>query len=623
MAACFCCGADFDPRLLRFASQTQPLVVQLIQAQQPTWKPAQGICPACLLRFVAQLQAQRSPTSLQASSAPPATFPYYHPAEETVLPQKVRLPSHEYYDGSGVTVAFLDSGYYPHPDLSALRQWPEAPAWEKLDLAALRAQISSQSLRLAHYVDLTNNRQVEGLDADSLWDDAGDSWHGQMTSVVALGNGLLSGGRFAGYASGASALPIKIGGGGRIPEADILRGLKWLLEHDRWEQYGVRVLNVSVGGDFDEPWRRNGVSLAAEELSRRGVLIAAAAGNRGHDIILPPAQTPSVLTVGGVDDFNRRWSPLDMFAALSTGVDEVARLDLYHHNWTEIEATDGPLKKPEVLALARWLPSPILLPSPVLAEMVAIGRLRERLLAGENISLNELRAFFSRLPTYRKRRVAVQYGAQRTEFWRLLRERMNSQKWAHPYYQHVDGTSISVAQVSAVAAQMVQANPALMPAQIKQLIIDTALPLPHQPVERTGAGLIQPTRAVAAAMRVVGGPLVGLPFSGTSPELWPAAPLVGSKMAEDAARHYVGLWSPRARTVSVVGDFNKWQVGAWPLVNVRGGWWHGTLQLPPGRHHYRFWVEGDDAAAFLPDPENPVRAESGYADDHSVLIVVE
>lgn len=47
----------------------------------------------------------------------------------------------------------------------------------------------------------------------------------------------------------------KIGrGGGRIPEEDILRGLSWLLEDDRWQQYGVRVVNISVGGDFPEAW---------------------------------------------------------------------------------------------------------------------------------------------------------------------------------------------------------------------------------------------------------------------------------------------------------------------------------------------------------------------------------
>jgi serine protease AprX len=73
--------------------------------------------------------------------------------------------------------------------------------------------------------------------------------------------------------------------------------------------------------------------------------------------------------------------------------------------------------------------------------------------------------------------------------------------------------------------------------------------------------------------------------------------------------------------VSVVGTFNSWQPDAWPLACGREGWWHGTLHLPPGRHLYRFWVEGAAGATFLPDPENPARAESGYADDHSVLVV--
>ena len=587
-------------------------MIRVLQAQQPGWTPSQGVCPRCLLRLVAELQSQRSRTSLQSTTTPPTTFPYYHPAEETVLPQATRLPSHEGWDGRGVTVAFLDSGFYPHPDLTARMTWPDAPAWEQLNPAQLRVALRAQPLRVEHYVDLTDHGQLEGLGVDSLWDGAGDSWHGQMTSVMALGNGLLSGGHYRGYASGADGLLIKIGrGGGRIPEEDILRGLRWLLDHDRWQHYGVRVLNISVGGDYDEPWQRNVVALAAEELSRRGVFIAAAAGNRGHNVVLPPAQSPSVLTVGGVDDFNHRWSPLEL--------DEIAQLDLYHHNWTEIEVDDegGTLHKPEVLALGRWLPSPMLLPTPIVAEMVAIGKLRARLLAGEVLAQDEMRAFFDQLPSPRRRRSPQPARVQRARLWRTLRARMNAHKWVHPYYQHVDGTSVAVAQVSAVAAQMIQANPTLSPARVKQLLLQSALPLPHLPDERTGAGVMQPTRAVAAAMRAEGGALAGLPLSGSTPEVWPAAPAMGG----GTMSRYVGLWSPHAHAVSVVGDFNDWQPRAWPLAQGRAGWWHGTLRLPPGHHPYRFWVEIDEGAvAFLPDPENPARAESGYTSDHSVLI---
>jgi hypothetical protein len=173
-----------------------------------------------------------------------------------------------------------------------------------------------------------------------------------------------------------------------------------------------------------------------------------------------------------------------------------------------------------------------------------------------------------------------------------------------------------------VAAQMIQANPALTPTQVRTLILETALPLPHQPAERTGAGVIQPTRAVAAAMRAGGGPLAGLPMSATSPAIWPAAPQHG----QGTGQHYVGLWAPKASAVSVVGDFNGWQPGTWPLLSIRDGWWHATLALPPGRHPYRFWVEYDDGydgagGEWLPDPENPARTESGYRSDHSLLVV--
>ena len=46
-----------------------------------------------------------------------------------MLGQPERLPDHPGFDGAGVTLAFLDSGYYPHPDLTAAPTWPNAPEW--------------------------------------------------------------------------------------------------------------------------------------------------------------------------------------------------------------------------------------------------------------------------------------------------------------------------------------------------------------------------------------------------------------------------------------------------------------------------------------------------------------
>lgn len=605
------CGRAVDARLLAYATTLRPALIHLAQSSIAGWQPGDGLCPDCVMVLVRLLAAQRSPLSLHTTTEPPTTFPYYHPDEETVLSQAARLPRHSGFDGSGVTVAFLDSGFYPHPDLSTDDTWPDAPEWSRLSERDLRRVLAARPLRLVHYVDLTDARQAEGLEQPSLWDGAGDSWHGQMTTTVALGNGLLSGGEYAGYAPAAGVLPIKIGRrGGRIPEDDILRGLNWLLEDDRWQRYGVRVLNVSVGGDYPEPWHLNPVCLAAEELAQRGVFIAAAAGNSELEQLLAPAQAPAVLTVGGIDDGNRRWLP---------DGDGASGLRLYPHNWGRVGAGHGLLRKPEVLALGRWLPSPVLPPSPVFDEMVAIAHLRARLRSGGPglaALAQHWRDALHSDPIYRRRRAGQSADDWRDEMWRALRKRMNAHKWIHAYYQHVDGTSVAVAQVSALAAQMIQANPSLTPGRVKRLIMDTALPLAHLPRERTGAGVIQPTRAVAAAQRAIHGPLTGLPLSATQPETLPDAPKYGAGVRVV----YVGLWLPDARGVSVVGAFNGWQPDLWCLAQARPGWWHGMLMLPPGSYLYRFWAtHADGSVAWLPDPENPAQVESGYAAGHSLL----
>ena len=311
MSQCPLCGEQVDARLLSKSRELRLPIIQFISQRHPAWQLEQGSCPACALAYAKSFADQRSNVALQTTTEPPTTFPYYHPAEETVLAQSERLPDYPMFSGRGLTIAFLDSGYFPHPDLTELPFWPgAAPDWAHRSPDQFREILQGAALRIVQYVDLTNHGERVGLEQPSLWDGDGDSWHGQMTTAVALGNGLLSGGRFRGYAPRARLLAIKIGrGGGRIPEADILRGLNWLLHNNNWRRYNVRVLNVSVGGDFPEVWQNNAVCLAAEALSAKGVLIAAAAGNRGRAELVAPAQAPSVLTVGGYDHANRHWNP--------------------------------------------------------------------------------------------------------------------------------------------------------------------------------------------------------------------------------------------------------------------------------------------------------------------------
>lgn len=630
-SVCPVCSQACDPRLLAAATTLRPPIVEwIVRRVDPAWGPEHGLCPVCAATYARLFAAQRSHISLHISTDPHTTFPYYHRDEEILLSQPARLPDYHTVTGAGATIAFLDSGYYPHPDLTLNTGWSTGDlAWHQLPQRRWRSTLEQVGLRLKEYVDLTDGGERIGLDTPSLWDGAGDSWHGQMTTCLAAGNGYLSDGDYRGYAPEASILAIKIGrGGGRIPEEDILRGLEWLLEADRWEQYGVRVVNISVGGDFPQEWNENPVCRAAHALTARGVFVAAAAGNRGVDELLAPAQTPTVMTVGGVEDYNRRLQP-DVPSQLEM-------ISLYHHNTGTVAYGQDRIRKPEILALARWLPSPVLPASHIFYEMAAIDHVR-RVLRGQDgdLPLDLLRRAENQPEAgLRSDEIVVDVTHWMPEVWHGLRQRMNAHKWVHRHYQHVDGTSVAVTQVSAVAAQMLQANPSLSSDSIRTLMCESALTLPHLPLRQTRAGLLQPTRAVAAALRAAGGPLSGYPVSATAlseSELhkWQLhGTLAVHKLVSGASERqsrpvYVGLWTPQAHTVSVLGSFNRWQPDALPLQQAANGWWHAVLWLPAGAHLYRFWVvdEQHPQGYWIRDPENPNTAESGYRVAHSQISI--
>lgn len=51
--------------------------------------------------------------------------------------------------------------------------------------------------------------------------------------------------------------------------------------------------------------------------------------------------------------------------------------------------------------------------------------------------------------------------------------------------------------------------------------------------------------------------------------------------------------APEATTVFVAGTFNNWRPDATPLRrHTSTGNWTGTLPLPPGRHEYKFVIDG-------------------------------
>src|SRR5712692_9101560 len=406
-------------------------VAALVAANTPGWAGEDGLCRECARRFTGALD------ELRRHGAPPGA----------ILPTPLRLGALDAYRGRGVTIAFLDSGFYAHPDLVE----PED--------------------RILAYVDVTRSRRR----AQDLRIPDESSWHGTMTSVVACGNGRLSGGLYRGVASEARLVLVKCGTMRRIAHEDIQRGLDWVVRNRR--RYGIRIVNVSCGGDYEASYLTDGLSQAAEGATREGILVCAAVGNLGHrpdHPVLPPASAPSVLTVGGLDDQNRL-----AFAAYG----------MYHSSYGP--TVDG-LQKPEVIAPGIWVAAPILPGTPTAAQAELLSRLD----AADDGEMPSVLAAHPGVDPALDAAAALAPPLLR----QLVVARLRDDNVISGAYKHVDGTSFAAPIVAGVAAQMLEANPKLTPRQVKGLLIRTARRLPHVEVDRQGWGVVDARSAVAAAL---------------------------------------------------------------------------------------------------------------------------
>ncbi|HEX6558674.1 MAG TPA: isoamylase early set domain-containing protein [Longimicrobiales bacterium] len=74
-----------------------------------------------------------------------------------------------------------------------------------------------------------------------------------------------------------------------------------------------------------------------------------------------------------------------------------------------------------------------------------------------------------------------------------------------------------------------------------------------------------------------------------------------------------------ARSVTVAGDFNDWDVGSTPLIDADGdGVWTGLVALRPGQHKYMFVIDGK---RWVTDPEAERYIDDGFGMRNAVVTV--
>lgn len=77
------------------------------------------------------------------------------------------------------------------------------------------------------------------------------------------------------------------------------------------------------------------------------------------------------------------------------------------------------------------------------------------------------------------------------------------------------------------------------------------------------------------------------------------------------------LLVPQARSVFLSGDFNNWSTSSHPLKRDSEGMWKISIPLDPGRHQYRFLVDGE----WQNDPDSPECVANPFGTSNCLKIV--
>ena len=181
-------------------------------------------------------------------------------------------------EGRGITVAVVDTGV--------------------ADVADLKGRVT--------HVDVSGDKRN-----DAVQDGYG---HGTFVAGLVAGDGSSSDGRYAGVAPGADILDVKVAADdGSTSLVNVLKGLQVA------GRRGADVVNLSLSSGSTLPYQFDPLTVALDELWRRGTVIVVPAGNDGDGpgTISSPGVDPMLLTVGSLNEHGTAARSDDTIASTS------------------------------------------------------------------------------------------------------------------------------------------------------------------------------------------------------------------------------------------------------------------------------------------------------------------
>lgn len=268
--------------------------------------------------------------------------------------------------------------------------------------------------------------------------------HGTHCAGIIGGNGVRSGAVYRGVAPGAKL--IGCGSGAVEFILNALGGFEWSLANQA--RYGIRVISNSWGGTgpFDPA---DPINVASKRAADRNIVVVFAAGNDGPapDTMNPYAKAPWVISVaagtkeGGLASFSSR------------GVAKAQRLGNTDPN--------DDFNAPTITAPG----------------------------TGREFDTDQNKFTAAIVSTRSSSNVVANGATDDTEI----------PVGDIPFYTQISGTSMATPHIAGVVALLLEVNPKLTPAQVKQILTTTATRMPGYDDYEVGAGFVNAVAAVDLA----------------------------------------------------------------------------------------------------------------------------
>ena len=194
--------------------------------------------------------------------------------------------------GTGVGVAVIDSGIYPHPDLNN--------TWGRSRIVYRKSFVTGG----VQYDDYGHGTHVAGIVA-------GDGNSSAVPGTLHLLRGI---------APNANLLDLRVlDKNGASTDSAVIAAIQQAVHLKN--QYNVRVINVSLGRPIWESCALDPLCQAVEAAWKSGIVVVVAAGNlgrNGYATVTAPGNSPHAITVGCMKTFETYPRTDDLIASYSS-----------------------------------------------------------------------------------------------------------------------------------------------------------------------------------------------------------------------------------------------------------------------------------------------------------------